>query len=586
MSVKLKRIKKANIAIISVILSISLLVLILFTSCVPACVGIAFVDYPNLGSNLNAPTVDKKLGKALANGYYEAAVEAIEDGANVDKTVISLFIRLGQPNYSTISECITNGNAELARLLLGKGADPNYSEGCSLLYYAIQEGKYDIAEALIEYGADVNSVLDNNGDSQSPLEVFIRDWCFYEYPSPEDHWEEAVFNALLKNGAVMPQESLEEIIEQADTVEYNLSYIQRVVKQGNYSLPSPMKEIVSGDSDAALSYLNKVTEIDSDNKTALIIYSSAFCDSRVIDRLIELGCDINTTAAGGEYIDTEQDSEFIKENDVNLLSIAARYNNAEAVKYLYDKGVKLNTGVYNLKYADYAVAMNKNADTIKYIDEIVHGCTHYSLSLACTYGNYEYLALYADYIEKLDKIEKCELLGCAAFSDSLDIIKLLTAAGADDFSQAAEFIGVISDETLNYLLNDCTSFKDTEEFLRYAIVCGDFERVKLLVESGADVNKSYSDDIHDDIAPIFTAIHYGSTEIAEYLIKQGADIEKKDSQSRTPLMCAAQALSHNMVSLLLDKGADPTIKNNNGETVADILKSEEITAEDEKMLKL
>ncbi|MGN1112704.1 MAG: ankyrin repeat domain-containing protein [Acutalibacteraceae bacterium] len=578
--------KKANIAIISVILSLCLLVLILFTSCVPACVGIAFVDYPNLGSNLNAPTVDKKLGKALANGYYEAAAEAIEDGANVDKTVITLFIRLGQPNYSTVSECITNSNAGLARLLLENGADPNYSEGCSLLYYALEEGQYDIAEALIEYGADVNSVLDNSGDSQSPLEVFIRDWCFCEYPSAEDYGEEAVFNALLKKGAVMPQESLEEIISQADTVEYNLSYIQRVVKQGDYSLPSPMKEIVSGDSDAALSYLNNVTEIDSDSKTALIIYASAFCNSRVIDRLIELGCDINTTAAGGEYIDTEQDSEFIKENDVNLLSVAARYNTAEAVKYLYEKGVKLNTGVYNLKYADYAAALNKNADTIRYIDEIAHGCTHYALLLACAYGNYEYTALYANNIEKLDRIEKRELLGCAAFSDSLDIIKLLTAAGADDFSEAADFIGTMSDETLNYLLNDCGSFKNHEEFLRYAIVSGDFERVKLIVESGADVNKSYANDFYDDEAPIFTAIYYGDIEIVDYLIEQGADIEKKDSRSRTPLMCAAQALSHNMVSLLLDKGSDPTAKDNNGETAADILQAEEITAEDEKMPKL
>ncbi|MGN0442810.1 MAG: ankyrin repeat domain-containing protein [Acutalibacteraceae bacterium] len=562
-----------------IMLILALCCALCLSSCIPSCVGLAFVDYENLGSNLNAPSVDKKLGRALENGYYEAAVEALQDGADVDKTVVSIFTEAGGHDYRTLSACISHGNERFARLLLENGADPNYrSEGCSLLYYALQEGQYDIAEELIEYGADVNSTMDYNGNAQPPLYVFISEWYLHDYPCTAPESNESVFDALLKNGAVMPQETLEEMISQADTAQYDLRYIQRVVQQGDYSLPSPVKEIVTGDSEAAAGYLDKITSLDGYSKTSLIIYASAFCDSKVIGRLIELGCDINTIIA----------------DDVNLLSVAARYNTPEAAEYLYNKGIDFACGGDGLKFADYAAVLNRNSDTIKYIDGLKHCDNYFALSLACRCGNDEYLELYADYLKTLDEGYKQELLGYAALNDSLDIIKLLRTAGLNDFSAAAEYVGIMSDETLNYLLSDCELFKNADdinsndhEFLRYAIKSGNPDRVKLMVESGALVNGTYYFDTYDkDRAPIFTAIYYGTAEIAGYLIEKGADVEKKDSYGYTPLMCSVDAMSHNMVSLLLDSGADPTVQNQDGKTAADLVQEEYITEDDEKMPKL
>lgn len=551
---------------------------ILFSSCIPACLGFAYVDYENLDSNLNAPAVDKKLAEALEKEYYETTVEAISDGANINKTVTSIISPLGEHDYSPISKCISNGNIRLATLLLENGADPNYNnENCSLLVYAIQEKQYDIATELINGGADVNYTFFQDDCEETPLSVFIRN-SGEEYDSfASFSSQEKLFNALLGDGAVIAQATLNKIMNNTGSELYDLHYIQKIVKQGDYSISSPLIEIISGENDSALSYLNGITSLDTELKSSLIIYATAFCNSAVIDKLIDLGCDINTVA-----------------DEINLMSIAARYNSPEVVEYLFNNGIELLVGGDSFKYADYSSVLNENSATVKYIEGLKHKSNYEALSFACLSGNTEYISLYDDYLRSLDNQEKQELLRLAAVDDSLDVIKLIKSSGLDNFSSITEYIGTLSDETLKYLLNDCKlSLNVIDENytgvtpLRFAIVSGDLSRVKLLVEKGADVNNVYSDNrFYDDGAPIFTAIYEGTEEIAAYLIDNGANVEMKDEISFTPLMCSANIMSHNMASLLVDCGADKTVKNNDGNTALDIAKTNPITSDDEIMLEL
>jgi ankyrin repeat protein len=61
-------------------------------------------------------------------------------------------------------------------------------------------------------------------------------------------------------------------------------------------------------------------------------------------------------------------------------------------------------------------------------------------------------------------------------------------------------------------------------------------------------------------------------DIAEALIKRGADVNAKDKDGMTTLMVAASHNNAPMVGLLLQSGSDAAAKNNRNETALDIAK--------------
>ncbi len=69
---------------------------------------------------------------------------------------------------------------------------------------------------------------------------------------------------------------------------------------------------------------------------------------------------------------------------------------------------------------------------------------------------------------------------------------------------------------------------------------------------------------------VYTAEH-GSTEIMEFLLTEGCDINARDSYGNTPLMCAVNADRINMISFLLKQpNVQIFMKNYYGETIGSI----------------
>lgn len=126
-----------------------------------------------------------------------------------------------------------------------------------------------------------------------------------------------------------------------------------------------------------------------------------------------------------------------------------------------------------------------------------------------------------------------------------------------------------------------------------------YKMVKLLVEHGADLNQP-SRRIEGD-TPLISALRWRMNSVAQYLIEQGASVDKFNKYQESPLMNAAVipdvqqidivrmlldhdakstinhverngnsalhwAYSPEIVELLLENGADPTIRNNKGQT--------------------
>ena len=104
-----------------------------------------------------------------------------------------------------------------------------------------------------------------------------------------------------------------------------------------------------------------------------------------------------------------------------------------------------------------------------------------------------------------------------------------------------------------------------ESPLMMAALKGNLEAVKALLARDADVNKT-------GWTPLHYAASAGSRQhvaIIALLLENHAYIDATSPNGTTPLMMAAQYGSNEAVQLLLDEGADPTLKNQLGLTAAD-----------------
>ena len=87
--------------------------------------------------------------------------------------------------------------------------------------------------------------------------------------------------------------------------------------------------------------------------------------------------------------------------------------------------------------------------------------------------------------------------------------------------------------------------------LHTAAVKGNLERVRLLVEQGADKDKF---DSNGD-TPLRLASYHGHLDVVKYLVEQGASLEK-DNIDFTPLASAACNGQLEVARYLLEQGAD------------------------------
>lgn len=101
-----------------------------------------------------------------------------------------------------------------------------------------------------------------------------------------------------------------------------------------------------------------------------------------------------------------------------------------------------------------------------------------------------------------------------------------------------------------------------ESALMLAALKGYLEICKLLITRDADVNKP-------GWAPLHYAATGGHTAVLSLLLDNHAYIDAASPNGSTPLMMAARYGTNEAVKLLIDAGADPTLKNAQGLTAID-----------------
>ncbi len=142
-------------------------------------------------------------------------------------------------------------------------------------------------------------------------------------------------------------------------------------------------------------------------------------------------------------------------------------------------------------------------------------------------------------------------IAAAAYAGSDAIVEILLAHGADER---------LADET-------------GKPPIVYAAAAGRLDVVKRLLARNIDVNARYpheltllmwaagADEKVDQAAVV---------KVVAFLLDGNAHIDDRDARGRTALMIAAEGGRADVVALLLDRGADPSLRDNAGKRAADL----------------
>ena len=139
------------------------------------------------------------------------------------------------------------------------------------------------------------------------------------------------------------------------------------------------------------------------------------------------------------------------------------------------------------------------------------------------------------------------------------------------YAKSKEMVEILMSAGIDWTIQDnegMTAFAKNFE----RVYIKSYENILLaMLKEGVDINAA----AYFDEAPVIKIANNAATlsaniEQLQFLVKNGADLNIKNSQSYTPLMLAVIKNNIDMVLALLDAGADTSITDNKGRTAKEI----------------
>ncbi|ADG72445.1 ankyrin repeat domain-containing protein [Brachyspira murdochii] len=402
------------------------------------------------------------------------------------------------------------------------------------LFLAVQFGYNDLAKELIKEGADVNARA-SDMETEGGMDM--------------------LYYAVRNNNPEMTKILIDKGLDKNRDYGYEYSTYLTDIAIGNNNLDVLKLLVKRGDSKETL-----IPEAVRENNIEMVKY------------LLSIGQDIDAQRFyDGFWVDSP-------------LKVAAENGYIEMAKFLIDEGANLNSADDYMLYA---------------------------------YNNYDITKLLADNdIFNLNtNTTREEAIELVKNSKYYEIEKLLSSEDSNNIDGYDELMNAISKgdmKALEKLIKDDTDLNkqyDNITPLGLAAARNDKEMVKFLVEKGADINledgygytpliiaMKYRNidlvkdiiDLKPDLNAICSAtgdtpltylvreVWFG-TDACYYMIKNGADVNKKNDNGDTPLIVAVENVvgSYGMLGVIINMGADYNIKNNDGKTAMDIVIEED-----------
>ena len=195
---------------------------------------------------------------------------------------------------------------------------------------------------------------------------------------------------------------------------------------------------------------------------------------------------------------------------------AVSQNDSNALQKLLDSGLDPNlTGVENYQASLLSMACRKNSiDMVKLL-----------------------LANGAD-VNIKGRGDYTSLMWAAESAKTTEIMELLITEGADIHSIAQDGVNALIKAIFGVLSDN-----------------GSLDAVKLLIEKGMDVNYAIDDEGAPGYNALMFAVRWGKIEVIKYLISVDADVNAIAGSGDTPLSIAVEEEHEDIIKLLKEAGA-------------------------------
>jgi len=444
------------------------------------------------------------------------------------------------------------GAVDVLKLLLSEGADIHATQptiGCSVLHEAASRGADDAVLLLLKEGADING-RDYKG------------WTAL-------HWAAAV--------------------DSQSTAKVLLDHGANIMALSNHGSTALRRAAWAGSLETAKLLLERGIDgncLGGKVRTSAL-HNAAWKGSEPTTRLLlDWGCDIDALDARGR----------------TPLHDAAWRGSEETVRLLLERGADIHAVSKQGRTVLHEAAWRGSISTVRLLLDSGMGVESLTtgdiggrnvLHEAAWRGSEEIIRLFLemavdpDYINIQSGSEQSgggrSALHEAATSTSVAAVSLLLSHGANinmkDFNgrTALYWAGEGVAENTKLLIEKgievSTVDKSGRTALHWACEKGTESTVRLLVDSGIDVSLSDNDGR--------TALHQaalrGSAVIARLLINK-TDLVTQDNEGRSVLHNAAKSGSDVLVRLLLEAGADRELRDINGCTAMELVKSDGVRA--------
>ena len=305
---------------------------------------------------------------------------------------------------------------------------------------------------------------------------------------------------------------------------------------------------------------------------------------KAVQILVNLGVDVNQTDAMGisalmhaawtgkgdiAKILIENGAEIDAQNKMGYtpLMIATLQSNIEVAKMLLEKNADVKKTNLEGETPLLIAVKNNELDIVSKLIDAQSNVQHQNnygmdaLMLASLLGYKEMALLLLDkgaHLKNTDKEGNTALMMASA-KGYLDIVRLLVERGADlsfknkkglkavevaaEYSQTDVvhyFIDVMGEEALD------PKYKKLPKRFLNAVVSGDIDIVKEMMETGIDINAVDS----KGVTPLMAAAFTGRESLVDYFIEEGADLTKQSFEGLTAMDYAVQNERYEIAGLI------------------------------------